>query len=105
MQMVVLLVARPVVDWSTGGSKNIVLVECVWLLWAKVRIPRRFCPSLYLRLLIYYVESLDELADLANALFSPISNRGRDPVPMINDHPFGPAEKGVRPKLLETLRC
>ncbi|KAF9566323.1 insulin-degrading enzyme [Agrocybe pediades] len=48
-----------------------------------------------MRLAIVGKESLDELADLANSLFSPIPNRGRDPVPMINDHPFGSAEKGT----------
>lgn len=40
-------------------------------------------------------ESLDDLADLAATLFSPIPNRGCEPLPMINDHPFGPEEKGV----------
>ena len=40
-------------------------------------------------------ESLDDLADLAASLFSPIPNRGCEPLPMINDHPFGPGEKGV----------
>lgn len=28
-------------------------------------------------------------------LFSPIPNRGQDPLPMINDHPFGPNERSV----------
>ncbi|KAH7911404.1 Metalloenzyme, LuxS/M16 peptidase-like protein [Hygrophoropsis aurantiaca] len=40
-------------------------------------------------------ESLDELADLVSTLFSPIPNRGQDPVPMINDHPFGQNESGT----------
>lgn len=40
-------------------------------------------------------ESLDELSQLANTLFSPIPNRGQEPLPMINDHPFGTEEKGV----------
>lgn len=40
-------------------------------------------------------ESLDELAELASSLFSPIQNRGRDPLPMIEDHPFGADQKGV----------
>jgi insulysin len=43
-----------------------------------------------------YVDSLDYLADLVSTLFSPILNRGQDPLPMINDHPFGPNEMGVR---------
>ena len=29
------------------------------------------------------------------SLFSPIPNRGREPLHMINDHPFGPNEMGV----------
>jgi hypothetical protein len=40
-------------------------------------------------------EPLDELADLVSNLFTPIQNRGQDPLPMINDHPFGPNETSV----------
>lgn len=40
-------------------------------------------------------ESLDELSQLASTLFSPITNRGRDPLPLLPEHPFGPNEKGV----------
>ena len=40
-------------------------------------------------------ESLDELSDLVSTLFSPILNRGQDPLPMIYDHPFGPNETSV----------
>ncbi|KAH7923541.1 hypothetical protein BV22DRAFT_1015236 [Leucogyrophana mollusca] len=40
-------------------------------------------------------ETLDELADLVSTLFSPVPNRGQDPLPMINDHPFGPNESGT----------
>ncbi|KAJ8483108.1 hypothetical protein ONZ51_g4915 [Trametes cubensis] len=40
-------------------------------------------------------ESLDELADMVASLFSPIPNRGREPLHMINDHPFGPNEMGT----------
>lgn len=47
------------------------------------------------RMLNRCVESLDELSDMASKLFSPIVRRGNDPLPMINDHPFGAAEKGV----------
>lgn len=32
---------------------------------------------------------------MAASLFSPIPNRGRDALPMINEHPFGPDQKGV----------
>lgn len=44
------------------------------------------------------LESLDDLSELAAKMFSPIPNRGRDPLPMIDEHPFGPEEKGVRTK-------
>jgi insulysin len=42
-------------------------------------------------------EPLDELAGLTSKLFSPVKNRGREPIPMINEHPFGPNERGVSP--------
>ena len=41
------------------------------------------------------LESLDELANLAATLFSPIPNRGRDPLPMMGSQPFGDEQKGV----------
>jgi len=41
------------------------------------------------------VEPLDELADMVSTLFSPIKNRGQDPLPVILDHPFGQKEMGV----------
>ena len=41
------------------------------------------------------IESLDGLAEMVNSLFSPIPNRGREPLHMIPDHPFGPDEMGV----------
>ncbi|KAF9454625.1 insulin-degrading enzyme [Macrolepiota fuliginosa MF-IS2] len=40
-------------------------------------------------------ESLEELSDLASKLFSSVPNRGKDSLPMINDNPFGPNEKGT----------
>ncbi|KAI0053918.1 hypothetical protein FA95DRAFT_1551697 [Auriscalpium vulgare] len=55
---------------------------------------REYCAS-RMRLCIIGKEPLDELSDLAVKLFSPIPNRGRDPLPTISDHPFGPAEKGT----------
>ncbi|KAF8965197.1 Metalloenzyme, LuxS/M16 peptidase-like protein [Flammula alnicola] len=61
---------------------------------APTPIPSQYCAS-RMRLSIVGKESLDELADLAATLFSPIPNRGRDPLPMINEHPFGPEEKGT----------
>lgn len=53
-----------------------------------------YCAS-RMNLCIIGKESLDELSGLASKLFSPISNRGKDPLPMINDHPFGRDEKGT----------
>jgi len=41
------------------------------------------------------LEPLDELAEKVVELFSPIENRGQDPLPMIHEHPYGPSEKGV----------
>ena len=40
-------------------------------------------------------DSLDDLTKLATTLFSPVPNRGRDALPMINEHPFGADEKCV----------
>jgi hypothetical protein len=40
-------------------------------------------------------ESLDELSGMVATLFSPILNRGRDALPMLLEHPFGPNETGV----------
>ncbi|KAF8892443.1 Metalloenzyme, LuxS/M16 peptidase-like protein [Infundibulicybe gibba] len=53
-----------------------------------------YCAS-RMRLCIIGQESLDELAELTATLFSPIPNRGQDALPMINEHPFGPNEKGT----------
>ncbi|KAI0372962.1 insulin-degrading enzyme [Pilatotrama ljubarskyi] len=55
---------------------------------------REYCAS-RMRLCVVGKESLDELADMVASLFSPIPNRGREPLPMINDHPFGPNEMGT----------
>ena len=44
-------------------------------------------------------ESLDDLADMASKLFSPVANRGVEALPMIHEHPFGPNEAGVRKQL------
>jgi hypothetical protein len=41
------------------------------------------------------LEPLDELAEMVVELFSPIENRGQDPLPMIHEHPYGSSEKGV----------
>ncbi|KAF8911060.1 Metalloenzyme, LuxS/M16 peptidase-like protein [Gymnopilus junonius] len=46
-------------------------------------------------LILFPSDSLDELADLANTLFSPIPNRGQEALPMIHEHPFGPEQKGT----------
>ncbi|KAG6851274.1 hypothetical protein H0H93_011710 [Arthromyces matolae] len=55
---------------------------------------REYCAS-RMRLCVIGRESLDELSELTSTLFSPILNRGRDALPMIPDHPFGPNEKGT----------
>ncbi|KAK7047232.1 metalloprotease [Paramarasmius palmivorus] len=39
-------------------------------------------------------QSLEELAELAATMFSPIRNRKANPLPMITDHPVGPDETG-----------
>ena len=41
------------------------------------------------------IESLDDLAAMVNKLFSPISYGDVEPLPLINDHPFGNDESGV----------
>lgn len=40
-------------------------------------------------------ESLDDLTNMAATMFSPISNIGSNPAPVIPDHPFGPDERSV----------
>ncbi|KAF8637420.1 hypothetical protein AX17_002915 [Amanita inopinata Kibby_2008] len=55
---------------------------------------REYCAS-RMHLCVIGKESLDELAELTSRLFSPVRNRGSDPLPMIYDHPFGPNEKGT----------
>ncbi|KAI0780630.1 insulin-degrading enzyme [Trametes elegans] len=55
---------------------------------------REYCAS-RMRLCVVGKESLDELGDLVASLFSPIPNRGREPLHLINDHPFGPNEMGT----------
>ncbi|PPQ98811.1 hypothetical protein CVT24_003365 [Panaeolus cyanescens] len=55
---------------------------------------QEYCAS-RMRLCIVGNDSLDTLADYAVKLFSPIPNRGKDPLPMIIDHPFGAKEKGT----------
>ncbi|KAH9950188.1 insulin-degrading enzyme [Amylocystis lapponica] len=48
-----------------------------------------------MRLCVIGTESLDDMADMVAKLFSPVKNRGQDPLPMINEHPFGPNEIGT----------
>ncbi|TCD63541.1 Insulinase (Peptidase M16) [Steccherinum ochraceum] len=48
-----------------------------------------------MRLCVIGKEPLDELSELVSKLFSPIANRGLDPLPIIHDHPFGPNEMGT----------
>ncbi|KAJ8522379.1 hypothetical protein ONZ45_g1033 [Pleurotus djamor] len=55
---------------------------------------KEYCAS-RMRLCLIGSESLDDLSNLASKLFSPIPNRGRDPLPMITEHPFGENESGT----------
>ncbi|KAF9000402.1 Metalloenzyme, LuxS/M16 peptidase-like protein [Cyathus striatus] len=55
---------------------------------------KEYCAS-RMRLCVIGKESLDELSTMVSSFFSPIQNRGRDPLPMIPEHPFGEAEKGT----------
>ncbi|KAF9482803.1 insulin-degrading enzyme [Pholiota conissans] len=55
---------------------------------------KEYCAS-RMRLAIVGKESLDDLANLTAKFFSPIQNRGREGLPMINDHPFGSEQKGT----------
>ncbi|KAJ7217183.1 Metalloenzyme, LuxS/M16 peptidase-like protein [Mycena pura] len=55
---------------------------------------KEYCAS-RMRLCILGNQSLDELAGLASGLFSPIPNRGADPMPMVASSPIGPDEKGT----------
>ncbi|KAF8798143.1 hypothetical protein BYT27DRAFT_7124234 [Phlegmacium glaucopus] len=68
---------------SVGRETRRRLVE--W--WTK-----EYCAS-RMRLCIVGKDSLDDLTELATTLFSLIPNRGRDALPMINEHPFGADEK------------
>ncbi|KAG6860960.1 hypothetical protein C0995_005624 [Termitomyces sp. Mi166 len=62
-----------------------------------------YCAS-RMRLCVIGKESLDELSELTSTLFSPILNRGRDALPMIPDHPFGPNEKGDHHQTLVSVQ-
>ncbi|KAE9393647.1 hypothetical protein BT96DRAFT_959011 [Gymnopus androsaceus JB14] len=55
---------------------------------------KEYCAS-RMHLAILGKESLDELAEIASKFFSPIPNRQAEPLPMIYDQPFGPAEIGT----------
>lgn len=57
----------------------------------------RGMPSFRARCLLFKrpSESPQYLANIVSRLFSPIPNRGQDPLPLIHEHPFGPNEMGV----------
>ncbi|KAJ7217182.1 Metalloenzyme, LuxS/M16 peptidase-like protein [Mycena pura] len=55
---------------------------------------KEYCAS-RMHLCVLGNQSLDELAGLASGLFSPIPNRGADPMPMVASSPIGPDEKGT----------
>ncbi|KAI0748561.1 Metalloenzyme, LuxS/M16 peptidase-like protein [Daedaleopsis nitida] len=48
-----------------------------------------------MRLCVIGKESLDELSEMVATLFSPIPNRGKEPLHLISQHPFGPNEMGT----------
>ena len=84
-------VVKHVGDWWHGGVRNTVLGGCDYVWSAKVRI----VITGGLLALRYIAESLDELSDMVATLFSPIPNRGKEPLHLISEHPFGPNEMGV----------
>ncbi|KAK7017923.1 metalloprotease [Paramarasmius palmivorus] len=53
-----------------------------------------YCAS-RMHLCVLGKDSLDSLSTMVSKLFSPIPNRGLDPLPTVNDHPFGEKEKGT----------
>ncbi|KAH9857197.1 insulin-degrading enzyme [Lenzites betulinus] len=55
---------------------------------------KEYCAS-RMRLCVVGKEPLEELGDMVATLFSPIPNRGQEPLHMIEDHPFGPNEMGT----------
>nr|GAT43337.1 insulin-degrading enzyme [Mycena chlorophos]GAT43339.1 insulin-degrading enzyme [Mycena chlorophos] len=48
-----------------------------------------------MRLCIVGIEPLDELAAMASKLFSPIPNRGAEPLPLFTTSPIGPEQEGT----------
>jgi len=48
-----------------------------------------------MHLCITGTESLDELSEMAASMFAPIVHRGYDPLPAVNEHPYGPQETGT----------
>ncbi|KAF9469217.1 Metalloenzyme, LuxS/M16 peptidase-like protein [Collybia nuda] len=86
--------------WRKFGSGNRdSLLKAAKDLKAQGRLTESAAPSQYcasrMRLCIIGQESLDELSKMASTLFSPIPNRGRDALPMLPEHPFGPNESGT----------
>ncbi|KAJ7723946.1 Metalloenzyme, LuxS/M16 peptidase-like protein, partial [Mycena maculata] len=55
---------------------------------------KEYCAS-RMRLCVLGNQSLDDLAVLASTLFSPIPNRGVDPLPMVASSPVGPDQRGT----------
>ena len=81
---------RRLVEW--WGKEYCASRMNLCVLGKGARSPRSLpSPAVYLDC----AESLDELSDLVSTLFSPILNRGQDPLPIIHDHPFGPNETSV----------
>lgn len=55
---------------------------------------KEYCAS-RMHLCVIGRESPQYLASMVSRLFSPIPNRGQDPLPLIHEHPFGPDEMGT----------
>jgi hypothetical protein len=89
--MVVPSVVKLDEDLWNGGARSTVPVGCGLLLSGKVHIHVIRC----IHSLTNGIESLDELTEMVVPLFALVKNRGRDPSPMITEHPFGPNESGV----------
>ncbi|THG99965.1 hypothetical protein EW026_g2491 [Hermanssonia centrifuga] len=60
-----------------------------------------------MRLCVIGKEPLDELSDMVSKLFSPISKRDVEALPMINDHPFGTKEAGtfISAEMIMSIHC
>ncbi|KAJ6525427.1 Metalloenzyme, LuxS/M16 peptidase-like protein [Mycena vulgaris] len=88
-------------DEADGGAVGRETRRRLMEWWSK-----EYCAS-RMRLCVLGNDSLDELAILASTLFSPILNRGADPLPMVTSSPVGPDERGtlVAIQTIMTFHC